>query len=438
MKKKYALIVSGALALVLLVVLLRVFVRKKADTSEFPRVILLGIDGAGWNFINPMIKEGRLPHFKALREEGSYGLLRTFKPTKSPVIWTSIATGQGMLKHGVIDWTYVKSNGLQVPYGQSERRVKAFWNILTDRHRTVGVINWFLTYPPEEVNGFMVSQQFNNVGRADLSGLAVTYPRSLLKALEFAAQKDVQKIYREENLPDYKKTMGQGKPVFHYPNFVLQDKTVELAALDLLDRYPVEVFASYFELVDVVSHFVYRGIDSALLQKAREEEKQTGRLSAETRQDLDLAYSRLLQPVYGYADKILGEFLDRLKPGATLIVCSDHGFIFQDGVYSHYLARDIPHGILLIKGPHVRKNHEIAEATVLDILPTLLYTIGLPAAQDMDGKVLTDVFDEAYLSRKPVAFIKSYEDGKRRKPSERNSAADEKLLEEFKALGYIK
>jgi predicted AlkP superfamily phosphohydrolase/phosphomutase len=436
LKKKFALIVAGAL--VLLLVLLQLLVSKKPDTSEFPRVILLGIDGAGWEFIRPMIKEGRLPHFKSLMEEGSCGVLKTLQPAKSPVVWTSIATGKSMLKHGILDWAFPDRGGRLVPYGQSERRVKAFWNILTDRRRTVGVINWFLTHPAERVNGFLLSDMFPKTGRADFADDGLTFPRSLLKTLEKAAPNDAQRIYREENLPDYRKIIGRGKRIFRYPSFVLEDKTVETAALDLIDRYPVEVLAVYFHLVDVVNHFVYRGIDRALLQKGRDEEKTAGGISADTREALDKACSRLLEPVYGYADKILGEFLARLKPGATIIVCSDHSFTFQDGAYMHVMARQPPHGILLIRGPHIRKNHEIAEATVFDILPTLLYAIGLPTAQDMDGRVLTDVFDQEYLNRKPVELIRSYEDGKRRKPSERNSAADEKLLEEFKALGYIK
>jgi hypothetical protein len=50
-------------------------------------------------------------------------------------------------------------------------------------------------------------------------------------------------------------------------------------------------------------------------------------------------------------DKILGELLDRLGPDSTIIVCSDHAFIFEGGGYNHYESREIPHGILLIKGP---------------------------------------------------------------------------------------
>jgi predicted AlkP superfamily phosphohydrolase/phosphomutase len=439
MKKKQAALAAAAVALAVLALCAVLVIFKKEDTSQFPRVVILGIDGAGWNVINPMLKEGKLPRFKALMDEGSYGSLQTVKPTKSSVIWTSIATGKSMLKHGIVDWAFVKENGIQVPYTQSERRVKAFWNILSDRGRSVGVINWFVTYPAEKVRGFMVTEAFHDVGRADLSKLAVTYPPSLLKTLEFAAQKNVQKIYQEENLPNYKKADPTGPVRSHYPSYVLQAKTVEVAGLYLLKNRPVEVFATYFHLVDAVSHFIFSGIDPRLLQKGRDEEIKNGRVSAETRDALDLACSRLLEPVYRYIDKILGELLDRLGPDSTIIVCSDHAFIFEGGGYNHYESREIPHGILLIKGPQIKKRHEIKEAGIYDILPTILYRLGLPQAQDMDGKVLTGIFEDDYLRRNPMKFIRTYEDGKKKKTTEgRDSAADQKLLEELKALGYIK
>ncbi len=441
MKKKQAALAAAAIAAALAVVaLLAVFVVfKKEDTSRFPRVVILGIDGAGWNFINPMLAEGKLSHFKAMMDEGSYGSLQTVRPTKSSVIWTSIATGKSMLKHGIVDWAFVKENGIQVPYSQSERRAKAFWNILSDRGRSVGVINWFVSYPAEKVRGYMVTEAFHDVGRADLSNLAVTYPPSLLKTLEFAAQKNVQKIYQEENLPDYKKADPTGPVRSRYPSYVLQAKTVEVASLYLLKNRPVEVFAAYFHLVDAVSHFIFSGIDPRLLKKGRDEEIKNGHASAETRDAADLACSRLIEPVYSYMDKILGELLDRIGPDSTIIICSDHGFIFEDGGYNHYGTRELPHGILLIKGPRIKKRHEIKDAGIYDILPTILYCLGLPQAQDMDGKILSDVFEGDDLRRNPVKFIRTYEDGKKKKTTKgRDSADDKRRLEELKALGYIK
>jgi len=68
--------------------------------------VLLGFDGAAPNLIAPLLAEGRLPAIQRLIDEGAYGTLRSDRPTKSAIIWNSIATGKTMLKHGIIDWTY--------------------------------------------------------------------------------------------------------------------------------------------------------------------------------------------------------------------------------------------------------------------------------------------------------------------------------------------
>src|SRR4030042_4109229 len=93
--------IAAAIAVSVLALLAIFVVFKGEDTSHFPRIVIFGVDGAGWNFMNPMLKEGQLPHFKAMMDEGSSGTLQTIKHTQSSVIWTSIATGKSMLKHGI-------------------------------------------------------------------------------------------------------------------------------------------------------------------------------------------------------------------------------------------------------------------------------------------------------------------------------------------------
>ena len=91
------------------------------------KVVVLGFDGAGWDTIEPSIRAGKLPYLERLRSESAWGALETFKPTKSPVIWTSIATGMTMDKHGILDFVYLKENGLPVPFDNSERREPSVW-----------------------------------------------------------------------------------------------------------------------------------------------------------------------------------------------------------------------------------------------------------------------------------------------------------------------
>ncbi len=442
---KKTLIAFGAILVLLLLALAGGYflasARRRHLQATYPRVILIGMDGAGWNFMDPLLAEGDLPHFKAMMDQGASGTLTTITPTKSSVIWTSIGTGKTMAKHGIVDWTFVKKNDIELPYSQSERRAKAFWNILSDRGRTVGVVNWFVTYPPEKVNGYMVSDPFRNLTRNLDRKITLTYPAELLEELKFAEQTKPRKLLADLRLPDFDRLNPSGKFSVNFPTFVSQDRTVEMASLYLLDKHPVEVFGVYFHLIDVVSHFGSYFMDQALLEKGKAEQKKFGKVTDATRKEIDSAYAvQVLKPIYEYADRILGEFMDRAKPETTIIVCSDHGFYFQGGGYNHYNTWEVPHGVVLMMGPNVRKGLHIEKAQVYDILPTLLYLEGLPVGKDMDGRPLLEDLDPAFVHSHPVKSIATYEDGKLPKKAapERDKEVDKKTLEEFKALGYIK
>lgn len=420
------------------------FVLKKEETSlDSPHVVIIGIDGAGWNLIDPLLEEGFLPNIKYLKDKGGSGTLETIRPVKSSVIWTSIATGKSMVKHGVVDWTYINNNNIEVPYRQSERRVKAVWNIIGELGWKVGVINWFITFPPEEVNGYMISEEFRHFGRRDFSKVSVTYPKNLLGKLEFARfnRKEFQTVIEEESLPNFKDRHsgygGGSRLVQNYDNFVLQDKTIDLTSLYLYKRFPVDLFLSYFRLIDVVSHFACAYIAPELLAKGVEEEKK-GKVTSATLAQIDQDFSRVMEPVYSYSDRVLGKFLERLGPQSTVIVVSDHSFGYNKGGYGHTNLPEIPHGIILIKGPQIKKGHQIQDAHIYDIMPTVLYLFDLPIAEDMDGKVLTEVFDKKFLKERPIRFIKSYEDNTIKIRGKKDEALDKKTLEELRALGYIK
>src|SRR5688572_33217986 len=58
------------------------------------KVLLVGIDGASFRVLDPLLAAGRLPAFASLRERGASGVLRSENPMISPALWTTIATGR--------------------------------------------------------------------------------------------------------------------------------------------------------------------------------------------------------------------------------------------------------------------------------------------------------------------------------------------------------
>src|SRR5207249_1922646 len=101
------------------------------------RVLVLGFDGMDPQAVDLLMSEGKLPSFARLRQEGAYGRLISQKPLLSPVIWTTVATGQTPDRHGIGHFVAVnEKTGQQLPVTSRMRRVKALWDILSEPGRT--------------------------------------------------------------------------------------------------------------------------------------------------------------------------------------------------------------------------------------------------------------------------------------------------------------
>jgi hypothetical protein len=122
------------------------------------RVLIIGIDGATMRVIEPMIAAGRLPNLEAIARTGASGRLHSLLPLLSPRIWTSVATGKPPDEHGILGWVLPRKTGEATRlYDSHDRRVHALWNIFSHHGRSVATVNWLMSYPPEPVNGVMIS-----------------------------------------------------------------------------------------------------------------------------------------------------------------------------------------------------------------------------------------------------------------------------------------
>jgi predicted AlkP superfamily phosphohydrolase/phosphomutase len=96
------------------------------------------------------------------------------------------------------------------------------------------------------------------------------------------------------------------------------------------------------------------------------------------------------------------------------------------------------HGIIVAKGPHFRRGAEIAGARLIDFAPTLLYLLGQPVPRDMDGKVLSDLFQPEYLQTHPIRYDDEKENFQAAATSGEYSKEEAAQVEDrLKALGYI-
>jgi predicted AlkP superfamily phosphohydrolase/phosphomutase len=421
------------------------------NKKPVPPVVLIGLDGADWHIIHPLFERGKLPYLQALVQQGSWAILQTDRPTKSPVIWTSIASGMTMLKHGILDYRYVTENNIEIPYSAGERRVKTFWNILGEEGYSVGVINWFVTFPAEEVNGFLVSDRFRLGVYKYLPEDKITFPDELKDTLfpHVVMFKDQQykKILREEALKDFwsegeakniQIPEGRERQVKNFRIYVLQDKSIENVSLFLLENVSVDMFATYFRLIDTTSHFASIFIDEGLRDKWIRDNEAFGGPTPAIEEELYQNMATIVEPVYSYLDRVVGRIMEKAAPNTTFILVSDHGFNFSSEGYGHYETPKIANGVILIKGPGVKPGYRLEQATIYDVTPTILYLFDLPVGEDMDGHVLLDAFQDDYKMGKQVRFIPTYGSPLEQAQAKKPRALDKEVLEDLKSLGYIK
>lgn len=94
------------------------------------------------------------------------------------------------------------------------------------------------------------------------------------------------------------------------------------------------------------------------------------------------------------------------------------------------------HGLVVAKGPALRKSVCIENACLTDLAPTILYLLGSPIPDDMDGRVLTEAFEEDFLEGHPITYREAEPNTARQ---EMSLTAEEQavILERLKGLGYI-
>ncbi|NWG03420.1 MAG: alkaline phosphatase family protein [Syntrophaceae bacterium] len=96
-----------------------------------------------------------------------------------------------------------------------------------------------------------------------------------------------------------------------------------------------------------------------------------------------------------------------------------------------------PYGIFIVCGPDIKRGSRVSNATLYDIAPTILYLQDHPIPNDMDGKVLTEIFDEDYLSHHPIQYREMPEFQWEASHTELGTEETQKIEERLRGLGYI-
>lgn len=415
--------IGGALTIALLVVGLGAC--QRGSTGVPPgRVLVIGLDGAEWNLIRPMLAAGELPNLKKLIDRGVSGDLKSLVPLqKSPAIWTTIATGRAPEEHGIRG--FVDTIGGQ-PLTRNIRRVKALWNILSATRHPVGVVGWLMSWPAEQVDGFVVSDYIQYQAARNQRMAHRTWPEDLYDEIE-PLNRDWESMPWSEVNGFLSKPMGEADTSLAMKARPIQwmitaDRTFTDVALKLGRERKWDFLAVYLRSMDTMSHLYWHYQNPEAWPPGLTEPAAAP------------YFKDTMRRCYQWNDAQIGRLLELVDDRTTVIVCSDHGYAGGGGggVREHRVE-----GVVVMAGPHIRKG-EITGATVYDIAPTVLALFGLPKADDMKGKVLWEAFDGTIRPEMFPQALPTYESGDATPGDQVTSPVDKELMERLRSLGYIK
>jgi predicted AlkP superfamily phosphohydrolase/phosphomutase/tetratricopeptide (TPR) repeat protein len=402
------------------------------------KVLLIGWDAADWKIANPLIDQGLMPTLDDFINHGVMGNIATLRPILSPMLWNSIATGKRPDKHGILGFMEPdpQTGGVR-PVTSTSRKVKALWNILTQRGYKTHVLGWFAGHPAEPINGISVSDLFPYaVGAPDqpwpLPPGAVhpekfrdEFARLRMHPAEVSEAAILPWIPRAAEI-DQEKDKG----LQSFAKILSENCSIHNAATWILQNEPWDFLAVYYNGID---HFCHGFMHY-------HPPKMDG-----IPEDKFEIYKDVVNGAYRFHDMMLQTLLDLAGPDATVILVSDHGFhsdhLRPRGIPMEPAGPAVQHrqfGVVCMKGEHIKQDERIYGATLLDVTPTILTLFGLPVGEDMDGRVLVQAFENPpQITRIPSWENEAGECGMHPADLRMDPAAAQAVLQQFVALGYI-
>ena len=251
------------------------------------KTVLLGIDGATPELMEKWMDQGKLPNFQKIKKNGAWGKLKSTTPPFSAPAWTSIVTGCNPGKHGIYGFERTETLDQHL-ISSSYRKVPAIWNYLTDISLKSIIINVLGTYPPEKINGTIITGLLTPSHDSNF-----TYPEKIKERLTVndLGEYDLEQLW----LDDFSRSrMKKRNPQKFINNINNQMMSRFQVGLNLMKETDFDFTMIVFRGTDTAQHYLFDD-------------------------------EHLLLLCYQKVDELVGKIIDNF-PNATFLIVSDHGF----------------------------------------------------------------------------------------------------------------
>lgn len=346
------------------------------------KILIIGLDGATFDVINPLIAEGRMPNLAGLIAAGASGCMVSTIPPVSGPAWMSLATGMKPESTSIYDFTYRKAGSYELGHiSSSDYAGRALWDYLGKAGKTVGILNYPMFFPPYPVNGFIST----GLGASD--GDQFTCPAALKQELDKAAggKYELQVGYHNIRYEDTELFLNDVQRV-------LVKKL--RAAAHLVREKQWDLFWFVLSETDWLQHLIWQRLD----RERSDSDTRSGK-----------GFRERFNELWGLIDQAIGELCAIVGPETNIVVVSDHGFGPNEGVFKlnvwlqrqGYLkwAKGTSRAFVGAKEALCRRARTAARAIRLHKLAPGLYG----RARETKDKLIEKVIDQIDLD-KSVAF----------------------------------
>ena len=275
------------------------------------RTLLLGLDGATFTVLDPLMERGLMPFLAGLVDRGVRAPLRSIVPPLTPPAWTSVMTGKRPGQHGVFDFFQKESPESEYYHFASSQDVRSetIWSIASTHGKRVVSLNFPLMFPPPPVAGYIVPGGWMPWRQLRLG----CYPPGLFDQLKTLPSFDPRELALDMTL---EAKAIEGCAAEEYADWIRlhtrrEQRWSEILRF-LLAEDDIDLVGVIFDGADKLQHLCWRFLDPASKPMNPTPWEQ---------EIIDLC-----EQYFHRLDATLADLVSRAGDDVTVVVVSDHGF----------------------------------------------------------------------------------------------------------------